>query len=106
MLTLEEFKKCELIIARILEVQDHPDADKLYILKIDTGSGIKQLVAGIRKSYAKEELSGRQIVVVNNLQPAVIRGQESHGMLLAVSDGQGIVLLKPERDVPLGSPVR
>jgi len=106
MITLEEFKKCQLIIARILEAQDHPDADKLYVLKIDTGSQTKQLVAGIRQSYTKEDLVGRQIVVINNLQPAVIRGQESQGMLLAVSDGQGIALLKPEREVPLGTPVR
>jgi len=105
MVTLEEFKKCHLIIARILEAQDHPNADKLYVLKVDTGSGDKQLVAGIRASYAKEDLVGRQIVVVDNLQPVVIRGQESQGMLLAVQDDKGIAMLQPDREVPVGSVV-
>jgi len=106
MITLQEFKQCEIIIARISEVQEHPDADKLYVLKVDNGRETKQLVAGIRSSYTKEELIGRQIVIIDNLQPAVIRGQESQGMLLAVGDEQGIALLKPDREVPLGSMVR
>ena len=106
MISIQDFKNCEMVIARILEVTEHPDADKLYLLKVDTGKETKQLVAGIRPSYPKEELVGRLIVVVNNLQPAVIRGQESQGMALAVTDEKGIVLLKPDRDVPLGSIVR
>ena len=69
----------------------------------NTGKEEKQLVAGIRTSYKEEELVGRQIIVVNNLEPAVIRGQESNGMLLAVSDDQGIALLQADREVQLGS---
>ncbi len=106
MVTLEEFKKCELIIAKILEVSDHPNAERLYVLKIDTGKEIKQLVAGIRKAYTKEELQGRKIVVVNNLEPAVIRGETSQGMLLAASDEQGLALLSIDKDIALGSPVK
>jgi methionyl-tRNA synthetase len=105
-ISFEEFKKLDLIIAQIKEVHDHPDADRLYVLKIDTGAGEKQLVAGIRSSYSKEELVGRRIVVVNNLEPAVIRGQESHGMLLAAGDKTSVALLTPDREVPLGSQVR
>jgi methionyl-tRNA synthetase len=105
-ISFEEFKKLELIVAQIKEVQDHPNADRLYVLKIDTGSGEKQLVAGIRSSYSKEDLVGRRIVVVNNLEPVVIRGQESQGMLLAAGDTSGVALLTPDRDVPLGSQVR
>lgn len=105
MVSFEEFKKMELITARIKEAQDHPNADKLYVLKIDTGKEEKQLVAGIRGSYAKEDLIGRTIVVINNLEPAVIRGEESQGMLLAVRDETGIALLTPDRAVAPGSTV-
>ncbi len=106
MITIDEFKKVELIIAQIKEVKEHPNADRLYVLKIDTGKEEKQLVAGIRKSYSPEQLVGRRVVVVNNLQPAVIRGEESHGMVLAVSDDQGIALLSVDREMPLGSIVK
>lgn len=106
MVSLEDFKKLELIVARVKEVREHPDADRLWVLKIDTGKEEKQLVAGIRKAYTAEELTGRQIVIINNLEPAVIRGQESQGMLLAVGDKDGITLLSPDREVELGSPVR
>ena len=106
MISFGEFKKMELIIAEIKEVHEHPNADKLYLLKVDTGKEVKQLVAGIRQSYTKEELLGREIVVINNLEPAVIRGEESQGMLLAVGDAKGIALLGADRTVPLGSAVR
>ncbi|MCK5581258.1 MAG: hypothetical protein KAJ18_08295 [Candidatus Omnitrophica bacterium] len=106
MLSFEDFKKMKLVVAEIKEAQDHPNADKLYVLKIDTGKEEKQLVAGIRGAYAKEDLIGRQIVVVNNLEPATIRGEESQGMLLAVGDAEGISLLSPDRKVAVGSLAR
>ncbi|OGX24324.1 MAG: methionine--tRNA ligase subunit beta [Omnitrophica WOR_2 bacterium RIFCSPHIGHO2_01_FULL_48_9] len=106
MITIDDFKKVELIIAQIKEVKEHPNADRLYLLKIDTGKEEKQLVAGIRKSYTPEQLIGRRVVVVNNLQPAVIRGEESNGMVLAVTDDQGIAVLGVDRDMPLGSIVK
>ena len=103
MATLEEFKKSELIVAQIKEVNDHPDADRLYLLKLDTGTGEKQVVAGIKKSYTKEQLVGRRVILVNNLDPAVIRGQESQGMVLAATDSEGISILAPDRAVALGT---
>ncbi len=106
MVTIQDFGALELIVAQIVEVQDHPNADKLYVLKIDTGSGIKQLVAGIRLSYRPEDLVGKRIIVINNLEPAVIRGQESQGMLLAASGDRGPVVLVPDGEVPLGARVR
>ena len=106
MATIEEFKQLELVIAQIKEVEEHPNADRLYVVKIDTGKEIKQLVAGIRTSYSKENLIGRRVVVVNNLQPAVIRGVESQGMILAASDENGISVLGPDREVALGSTVK
>ena len=106
MATLEEFKKIELIIAQIREVKDHPNADRLYVLKVDTGKEEKQLVAGIRLAYRKEELIGRRIVVINNLQPTVIRGVESQAMLLAASDENGMSILGIDKEIALGSTVK
>jgi methionine--tRNA ligase beta chain len=106
MITFEEFKKLELRVAKIIEVKDHPDAEKLYVIDIDLGDKSKQIVAGIRSSYKKEELVGKQIVVVDNLEPALLRGVESQGMLLACQDDQGICIVTPEREVKLGSIVK
>lgn len=103
MANIEDFKKLELRVAQIKEVNDHPDANKLYVLKIDSGNREKQIVAGIKGSYPKEELIGKQIVVIDNLEPAVLRGVESQGMLLAAQDEKGITLLIPERTVKIGS---
>ena len=106
MVSIEEFKKLELIVGQIKEVKEHPNADKLYLVKIDTGSEEKQLVAGIRKSYTKEELVGRKVIVVNNLEPAVIRGEESRGMILAASDENGLSVLSLDKDIKIGSIVK
>lgn len=106
MITIEEFKKAELIVAQIKEASPHPNADRLYVLKIDTGKEERQLVAGIRSAYTPEQLIGRRVVIVANLQPAVIRGVESQGMVLAASDEKGVCLLTPDREVALGSLVK
>ena len=106
MVTIEDFKKLELKVARIKEVQDHPNADKLYVLIIDLGGGIKQIVAGIKSYYQKEELLNKQIIVVDNLEPVVLRGVENYGMLLAAQDEKGICVIVPERETQLGSIVK
>jgi len=106
MITFEEFKNLEIKVAKIKEVKDHPNADKLYVMIIDLGEKTKQIVAGIKASYKKEDLIGRQIVVVDNLEPAVLRGQESQAMLLAAQDEQGVCIIVPEREVKLGSMVK
>lgn len=106
MATFEEFKKLELKVAEIKEVNDHPDADRLYVIVIDLGDKCKQIVAGVKNFYKKEELIGRQVVVIDNLEPVVLRGIESQGMLLAASDETGIVIVSPERKMKLGSIVK
>jgi len=105
MVTIEDFKKLEFKIAQIKDVQEHPNADRLYVLKVDLGGEERQLVAGIRPSYTKEELVGKRVVVICNLESATIRGEESQGMVLAASDENGIVYIKPEKDVAIGSKV-
>jgi methionine--tRNA ligase beta chain len=107
MITYDDFKKLELRVARIKDVREHPNADRLYVLVIELEEGrTKQIVAGIRNSYTKEELIGKEIVVVDNLEPAMLRGEESQGMLLAASDESGISILMPQREVKPGSIVK
>lgn len=105
MITIDEFRKVELQVATIKAAQPHPNADKLMVLQIDLGSEQRQIVAGIRNDYSAEELIGRQIVVVANLETAKLRGMESQGMLLAASDEGRVVILAPEKPVQPGAKV-
>ncbi len=105
-ISIQGFSEIDLRVAEIKAVEEHPDADKLLVLKIDTGDGEKQLVTGIKNHYSAEELVGKKIVIVNNLAPAVLRGVESQGMLLAARDGDKVVLLTTEKDVGPGSRVQ
>jgi tRNA-binding protein len=104
--SLEDFKKIQLKVAVIESVEPHPNADRLYILKIKTGDIQKQIVAGIRKHYTEEELKGKKIVIVDNLEPAVIRGVESNGMLLAASDNDMLTVIAPERPIADGALIK
>lgn len=106
MVTLDDFKKFEIKIAEIKEVADHPNADKLYVITIDVGDKTKQIVAGIKGSYKKEDLVGRQIVVIDNLEPAELRGVQSHAMLLAAKDDNGLSIIVPEKRMKTGSVVK
>src|SRR5437764_3890262 len=92
----EDFAKLELRVAKVLEARPHPNADKLLLLQVDVGDAQKQIVAGIRAQYTPEQLVGKLIVVVNNLQPAMLRGETSDGMLLAASSGDKVILLTPD----------
>jgi len=105
MISFEDFKKIDLCVAKVLSVQDHPNADKLYVLRVDLGSEERQLVAGLREYYSQEELLGKSVVIVANLEPAVLRGVESQGMLLAVQDGVEVKVIQPETNVAPGSKV-
>ena len=105
MISIDEFRKVELKIATIKSVEPHPNADKLIVLQIDLGSEQRQICAGIRNHYALEELIGRQIVVVANLETAKLRGLESQGMLLAASDEGRVILVTPDKPVAPGSKV-
>ena len=108
MVTIDDFAKIHLRVAEILSAEKVEGAKKLLRLQIRVGEGDdRQLVAGIAESYAPEDLPGRQIVVIANLQPATIRGVQSQGMLLAATDAEGrAILLKPDSTVAPGSKVR
>ena len=106
MATYDDFKKIEFRIAVIKEANDHPNADRLYVLTVDLGDKTRQIVAGIKNHYRKEDLIGRQVLVVDNLDPAMLRGVESQGMLLAASDENGIAVVSPDKPMKLGSVVK
>ncbi|MGB7946040.1 MAG: methionine--tRNA ligase subunit beta [Candidatus Binatia bacterium] len=105
MISIDEFRKIELKVATIKHAEPHPNADRLMVLQVDLGYEQRQICAGIRSHYAPEELIGRQIVVVANLETAKLRGLESQGMLLAVSDEGRVIILTPEKTVEPGSKV-
>ena len=102
-INFKEWQNLDLRVAEVLEVEDHPDADKLYVLKIKIGEDERTIVAGVKKHYTKEELVGKKIVVLANLEPAVLRGVKSEGMLLAASGEDSVVLLSVDKDIESGS---
>lgn len=106
MVPFEDFKKLSIKIARIKQVKDHPNADKLYIIKVDLGSEERELVAGVKKAYKPEELEGKLVVVADNLEPATIRGVESRGMILAAQDGDKLAVIGPDKELAPGSIVK
>jgi methionine--tRNA ligase beta chain len=105
MISIDAFRQIELKVATVKSAEPHPNADKLMVLQIDLGTEQRQICAGIRNQYTPEELVGRQIVVVANLETAKLRGLESQGMLLAASDEERVIFLTPEKPVQPGSRV-
>jgi len=102
----EDFQKLELKIAEIETVAPHPNADRLYVLGIKVGEVRKQIVAGIRAHYTEDQLKGKKIVIVDNLDPAVIRGVESQGMLLAASNETMLTVVTTDRPIADGAKVK
>jgi len=96
----EKQSKLNLKIGTIISVEDHPDAEKLYVIHVDLGSETRQIVAGLKANYKKEELEGKQVVMVTNLEPKELRGIESQGMLLAAEPG---IILSPGEKVENGT---
>lgn len=106
MISIEDFRKIELKVATVKSAEAHPNADKLMVLQVDLGDEQRQICAGIRNHYTPEELVGKQIVVVANLESAKLRGLESQGMLLAASNGEQVILLTPDKPAGAGSQVK
>ncbi|MBD3277347.1 MAG: methionine--tRNA ligase subunit beta, partial [Candidatus Aegiribacteria sp.] len=106
-ISYDQFMGVELKVGIIEEVHEIEGADKLYRLVVDLGDSIRQLVAGMKPYYGRDELTGRKVVVVTNLQPAKIMGVESNGMVLASDDGSGGVhLLCPDDEAAPGDRIR
>jgi methionyl-tRNA synthetase len=103
----EDFAKVKLRVGKVVEASDHPNADKLLVLKVDLGDEKRQLVAGLKGYYRPDQLLGKNLIIVSNLAPRMMRGIESQGMLLAASspDRAKVIILTTDSDVPPGSPV-
>jgi methionyl-tRNA synthetase len=110
-ITFDDFAKIDLRVATVLAAEPHPNADRLLKLQIDLGElGTRQICAGVKAYYSPEQMVGRQIIVVANLEPRKIRGEASNGMLLAASARDGeqvtdVILLGPSKPAPAGSTV-
>lgn len=106
-INLAEFQKIELRVGEIMQVERLEGTKALLVLRVNLGEEERTLVAGLAPYYRPEEMLGKKVVVLTNLEPAVIRGVKSEGMLLAADDGQGKVsLLTVDRDIAPGSKVR
>lgn len=106
LISYDDFRKLDLRVARIIEAKRVENTDKLLQIQIDLGEETRQIVAGLAKEYSPEELTGKFIAVVYNLEPAVIRGVESKGMLLAASSQDRVSLLSLDRELEPGSRIK
>jgi methionyl-tRNA synthetase len=106
-ISFSDWEKLDLRNAEVLEVEDIDGADKLYKLKIDLGTETRTLVAGLKQNYTKDELIGKRIIVFTNLEPKTIKGIESKGMILAISnaDHSEVKLLQTDGAIDLGNQV-
>jgi len=112
MINFDEFQKIELKVAKVISAEKVEGSEKLLKLQVDlglsTGSGQekRQIVAGIAQFYKPEDLTGKEIVIVANLEPRTVFGLESNGMLLAADDSGRPVLLILDKEVPPGTRIR
>ena len=106
LISIDEFKKIDLRVGKIVSAQKIPKSEKLLKLEVDIGNEKRTVLAGIAQSYEPEKLIGKRIVVVANLKPAKLLGIESQGMLLAASDGAGVKIVTFEEEVEPGAKVK
>lgn len=106
-ISIQEFSRLDLRVGRVLEVRDHPNASKLYLIDVDLGPelGRRQTVAGLKPYMTPDALQDQLVVVVANLEPATLRGERSEGMLLAAQDGDNVVCLTVASPLAPGSKV-
>jgi methionine--tRNA ligase beta chain len=106
MATIDDYKKLEIKVGKILSAEKIEGSEKLLKLEVDFGEEKRQIVSGIAKAYEPEHLLGKEAVFITNLEPRVIMGLESQGMILAVSIDDLPVILAPEKEAPPGSIVK
>jgi len=103
--TMKEFKRLDVRIGTVAEVERVPGSEKLYKMQVDMGGEVRQIVTGLVDWYTEEELRGKVIAVLMNLKPAKIFGQWSYGMLLAAEMGEDLALLTIDRHIDNGARV-
>lgn len=106
-ISFDDFVKVKLRIGKVVQAEDHPNADKLLVLTVDLGDEKRQICAGLKGHYSPEELLGKNLVIVANLAPRTMRGIQSQGMLLAASgpDKSRVIVLTSDSDIEPGSSV-
>jgi len=104
-ITIDDFEKIKLRVGEIIEAKEHPKADKLLVLKVKVGEEIRQIVSGIRKYYAPGDLTGKKVVIVANLKPIKLRGEESKGMVLAAEKDGKLTLVSTLEDIESGATI-
>jgi methionyl-tRNA synthetase len=105
-ITIDDFAKVDLRVAKVLEAEKVEGADKLLKLKLEMGDEVRQVVSGIAKHYSPDEMIGKYVILVANLKPVKLRGIESQGMILAASDDKSLVLAAIDKEIGSGSKVR
>lgn len=103
MINFDDFKKVEMKVAKVIAAERVEGSEKLLKLRVDLGGEERQIVAGIGKAYAPENLLGKEIAIAANLEPRKLMGLESHRMVLCASGESDPVLLYPEKEVPPGA---
>jgi len=107
MVTIDKFQEFDIRIVKILEASEIENSEKLLKLTVDIGGETRQILAGIKKSYAPGDLLDKEVVAIVNLEPKIMMGEESQGMILATGDDiENISLLMPEKEVEPGSKIR
>jgi methionyl-tRNA synthetase len=105
--SIDDFDAMDMRVGQVEEVEEHPNADRLYMVQVDVGDRTLQTCAGLRNHYNPEELEGRKVTVLANLESSELRGKTSECMILAADDGDGeVVVLQPGSDISTGSKVR
>ena len=104
-ITIDDFSKLELRVAKVLKAEKHPDANRLLVLQLQVGNEIRQVVSGIAEYYRPEQLVGKSLILVANLKPVKLRGIESHGMILAACNDKELVLGIVDGDIASGTSI-
>jgi methionyl-tRNA synthetase len=103
--TIDDFEKLDMRVAEVLKVEKHPNADKLLVFQLKIGEEIRQVVSGIAKWYKPEDLVGKKVVMVYNLEPVTLRGVESNGMILSAEKGKQLSVVSTLEDIPSGAKI-
>lgn len=107
MIAIEDFKKLNIVIGTVESVEDIDGSEKLYKLTVNIGAETRQIIAGLKPSYSSVELVGKQVLILENLEPRDLIGLESQGMVLAASDETGKpIIIRPEKPVANGSVIK
>jgi methionyl-tRNA synthetase len=106
MISFNNWKEMNLKVGKILEVNDHPNADKLLVIKVDIGDEIRTIVAGLKNHYTKKELLNKKVVIFTNLEQKELRGIKSEGMILAAVKDEKVILIAPEKNIDNGAVIQ